>query len=84
LTENDTKKEKCIDIIYFKIDCQINLYGSILFECCLEKVGIMDIDIQFKQILQYDTLKELLEIITKSGNVNEFTCKKNTHTVFFF
>jgi hypothetical protein len=33
----------------------------------LEKVGMMDIDIQFKQILQYDALKELLEIITKSG-----------------
>jgi hypothetical protein len=54
-------------LFYFKIDCQINLYGSILFECCLEKVGMMDIDIQFKQILQYDALKELLEIITKSG-----------------
>lgn len=38
-----------------------------LFECCLEKPGIMDIDIQFKKTLQYDTLKELLEIITESG-----------------
>ena len=48
-------------------DCQITLYGSLLFECCLEKPGIMDIDVQFKQVLQYDTLKELLDIITKSG-----------------
>jgi hypothetical protein len=37
------------------------------FECCLEKPGIMDIDIQFKDTLQYDTLKELYEIIQKSG-----------------
>jgi hypothetical protein len=35
----------------------------------LEKPGIMDIDIQFKQTLQYDTLKELLEILTKSGTL---------------
>jgi hypothetical protein len=58
------------DKIWMKIsfiDLQINLYGSISFECCLEKPGSMDIDIQFKQTLQYDTLKELLEIITKSG-----------------
>ncbi len=27
----------------------------------------MDIDVQFKEILQYDTLKELLEIVLKSG-----------------
>ncbi|CAF4276605.1 unnamed protein product, partial [Rotaria sordida] len=31
----------------------------------------MDIDIQFKQTLQYDTLKELLEIITKSDLCKE-------------
>ncbi len=53
--------------MFVKIDCQINLYGSLLFECCLEKPGIMDIDIQLKQTLQYDTLKELFEIINKSG-----------------
>jgi hypothetical protein len=33
----------------------------------LEKPGIMDIDVQFKETLQYDTLKELLDIIKKSG-----------------
>jgi hypothetical protein len=33
----------------------------------LEKPGIMDIDVQFKEILQYDTLKELLDIIKTSG-----------------
>lgn len=27
----------------------------------------MDIDVQFKEILQYDTLKELFDIIKKSG-----------------
>jgi len=27
----------------------------------------MDIDVQLKETLQYDTLKELLEIIKKSG-----------------
>lgn len=49
------------------IDCHIDLYGSLLFDCCLEKPGMMDIDIQFKETLQYDTLKELLEIIITSG-----------------
>ncbi|CAF3417767.1 unnamed protein product [Rotaria sp. Silwood1] len=58
-------------ILASRSDCQINLYGSISFECCLEKPGIMDIDIQFKQTLQYDTLKELLEIITKSDLCKE-------------
>ncbi|CAF4055632.1 unnamed protein product [Rotaria sordida] len=58
-------------ILATRPDCQINLYGSILFECCLEKPGVMDIDIQFKQTLQYDTLKELLEIITKSDLCKE-------------
>jgi hypothetical protein len=49
------------------IDCEITLYGSVSFECCLEKPGVMDIDVQFKQALQYDTLKELLEIINQTG-----------------
>ncbi len=49
------------------LDCQVNLYGSVYFECCLEKPGIMDIDVQFKETLQYDTLKELLDIIEKNG-----------------
>ncbi|CAF1121495.1 unnamed protein product [Rotaria sp. Silwood1] len=54
-----------------RTDCQINLYGSIYFECCLEKPGIMDIDVQFKEISQYDTLKELLDIIKKSDLYKE-------------
>ncbi|CAF1267106.1 unnamed protein product [Adineta steineri] len=58
-------------ILTAQSDCQINLYGSLLFECCLEKPGIMDIDIRFKQTLQYDTLKELLEILTKSDLCKE-------------
>ncbi|CAF1111531.1 unnamed protein product [Adineta ricciae] len=58
-------------ILSTRPDCQITLYGSLLFECCLEKPGIMDIDVQFKQILQYDTLKELLDIITKSDLCKE-------------
>ncbi len=57
----------CLFTFFVKIDCQITLYGSLLFECCLEKPGIMDIDIQFKQTLQYDTLKELFEIISQNG-----------------
>ena len=51
---------KCL---HFSLDCQVNLYGSVYFECCLEKPGAMDIDIQFKEILQYDALKEILEDI---------------------
>ncbi|CAF4188912.1 unnamed protein product [Rotaria sp. Silwood2] len=72
LSDNSLKLRKIVFdklhqiILASRSDCQINLYGSISFECCLEKPGIMDIDIQFKQTLQYDTLKELLEIITKS------------------
>jgi hypothetical protein len=45
----------------------VNLYGSVLFECCLEKPGVMDIDIQSKETIPYDTLKILLDIITNSG-----------------
>jgi hypothetical protein len=45
----------------------VNLYGSVYFECCLEKPGAMDIDIQLKEPLHCDTLKELLEISKKSG-----------------
>ncbi|UJR23877.1 hypothetical protein I4U23_026849 [Adineta vaga] len=58
-------------ILSTRPDCQISLYGSLLFECCLEKPGILDIDVQFKQTLQYDTLKELLDIITKSNLCKE-------------
>ncbi|UJR24938.1 hypothetical protein I4U23_006302 [Adineta vaga] len=72
LSEQSLQRRK---IIYMKIyhlinqtkaDFQVNLYGSIYFECCLEKSCIMDIDIQFKQNQQYDTLKELLDIVKQS------------------
>ncbi|CAF1568384.1 unnamed protein product, partial [Adineta steineri] len=53
-------------------DCQVNLYGSIYFECCLEKPGVMDIDIQFKETPSHDALKELLDIIKKKWYVNIF------------
>ena len=33
----------------------------------MEKPGVLDIDVRFKEVLQYDTIKELLEIIHKSG-----------------
>ena len=56
-------------ILTFKLDCQSYLYGSVYFECCLEKPGSMDIDVQFKEKLQYDTLKEILEIIQKGGTL---------------
>ncbi|CAF1174331.1 unnamed protein product [Adineta steineri] len=52
-------------------DCQVNLYGSIYFECCLEKPGVMDIDIQFKETPSHDALKELLDIIKKSDLCKE-------------
>ncbi|CAF1021216.1 unnamed protein product [Adineta ricciae] len=52
-------------------DAQVNLYGSIYFECCLEKPCVMDIDVQFKQIHQYDALKELLDIIQQSDLCKE-------------
>jgi len=61
-----TKNTKLINLDLL-LDCQVTLYGSVYFECCLEKPGIMDIDVQFKETLQYDTLKELLDIIKKSG-----------------
>ncbi|CAF0858415.1 unnamed protein product [Rotaria sordida] len=54
-----------------RTDCQINLYGSIYFECCLEKPGVMDIDIRFKETSQYDILKELLDLIKKSDLCKE-------------
>ncbi|CAF4200525.1 unnamed protein product, partial [Rotaria sp. Silwood2] len=54
-----------------RTDSQINLYGSIYFECCLEKPGVMDIDIQFKETSQYDVLKELLDIVKKSDLCKE-------------
>ncbi len=53
--------------LYSFLDCQVILYGSVYFGCCLEKPGILDIDVQFKETFQYDTLKELLEIIKKTG-----------------
>ncbi len=63
--------KSCLSTIFniqdFFLDCQVKLYGSVYFECCLEKPGIMDIDVQFKETQQYDTLKELLDIIQKSG-----------------
>ncbi|CAF4720275.1 unnamed protein product [Rotaria sp. Silwood2] len=58
-------------ICILKLDSQINLYGSIYFECCLEKPGVMDIDIQFKETSQYDVLKELLDIVKKSDLCKE-------------
>ncbi|CAF0961898.1 unnamed protein product [Rotaria magnacalcarata] len=45
---------------------QINLYGSVYFECCLEKRSVMNIDIRFKTTSQYDALKEILDIIKTS------------------
>lgn len=49
-------------------DAKIILYGSLSFECCLEKPGMMDIDVQFKQTTStYETLKELLQILTQTG-----------------
>ncbi|CAF0920940.1 unnamed protein product [Didymodactylos carnosus] len=47
-------------------DCQISIYGSVYFECCFERVGIIDIDVKFNETLQYDTLKELLEIVQQA------------------
>jgi len=44
----------------------------------------MDIDIQFKQTLQYDTVKELLDIITKSGMVIYLIKKKLRNVLFYF
>ncbi|CAF3156096.1 unnamed protein product [Rotaria socialis] len=77
LSESSFKLRHCVFnklrqlILSKRSDCRINLYGSMLFECCLEKPGTMDIDVQFKQALQYDTLKELLEIITSSDLCKE-------------
>ena len=41
-------------------DCQIEIYGSALFDCCLQKPGVIDIDVQFSSA---DPLKELEEIL---------------------
>jgi H2-forming N5,N10-methylenetetrahydromethanopterin dehydrogenase-like enzyme len=53
--------------LFSKIDAQITLYGSLLLECCLKEVNMIDIDIQFNETLPYETLKELLEIVRRSG-----------------
>ena len=61
-----TKFQQCITDA--RPGCQIQLYGSYLFKCAAErKTSFVDIDVQFKETLQYDTLKELLDIVTKSG-----------------
>jgi hypothetical protein len=51
----------------FKKDAQIILYGSLLFNCCLKDRSNIDIDIQFNDILPYETLKEVLEIVRNSS-----------------
>ena len=53
--------------VFFFLDCQVNLYGSILFECCLDKPGILDIDVQFKDTSYDESLRQILEILKKSG-----------------
>jgi hypothetical protein len=52
---------------HFQIDSQITLYGAFLFKCGLEKSSKIDIDVQFEETSEYDTLKTLLDIIRDSG-----------------
>jgi hypothetical protein len=51
----------------FETDSQITLYGAFLFKCGLEKSSKVDIDVQFEETSEYDTLKALLDIIHDSG-----------------
>jgi tRNA nucleotidyltransferase (CCA-adding enzyme) len=53
--------------LLFKTDAQITLYGSLLFECYLKETSMIDIDVQFKETLPYETLKELLKIVRNWG-----------------
>lgn len=51
--------------------CQIRCYGSYIFKCCLNKKSYVDVDIQFKEALAHDPLKEILELVLKSDLVKE-------------
>ena len=59
-----------------RADAQVILYGSIYFECCLEKPGIMDIDVQFAGVSSYETLKQLNELLKTSGLCSKKKQKK--------
>lgn len=54
-----------LDEMFLKLDCQINLYGSILFNCCLDKPGTMDIDVYSKDISSFETLKQIVDHLVK-------------------
>ncbi|UJR11522.1 hypothetical protein I4U23_015703 [Adineta vaga] len=58
-------------LMYSRPDAQITLYGSSLFQCCLKEANIIDIDIQFKDVLPYDTLKELLQTVSHSAHYKD-------------
>ena len=60
---------KSFDSNLLYIDCHVTLYGSIFFQCCLDKPGVLDIDVQLKEINQDDSLKHLLEILKNSGEL---------------
>ncbi|CAF1521748.1 unnamed protein product [Adineta ricciae] len=47
-------------------DARIILYGPSSCECCLKEENTIEIDIEFKETLPYETLKELLEIVRRS------------------
>ncbi|CAF1070794.1 unnamed protein product [Adineta steineri] len=48
-------------------DSQITLYGGFLFKCALDKLSKIDIDVQFEESSEYDTMKALLDIVRDSG-----------------
>lgn len=60
-----------LTVMILIIDCRVTLYGSVFFECCLDKPGVLDIDVQFKGTNQDDALKQLLEILTNSGELEK-------------
>ncbi|CAF3865560.1 unnamed protein product [Adineta steineri] len=74
LLNNDDAQERLI--IYNKLyniivakrpDSQITLYGGFLFKCALDKLSKIDIDVQFEESSEYDTMKALLDIVRDSG-----------------
>ncbi|CAF3709399.1 unnamed protein product [Rotaria socialis] len=54
-------------ILAKKPDAQVILYGSVSFACCLKDEVVIDTDIQVNEILPYNILREVIEIIRNSN-----------------
>ena len=64
-------KNQTFFLCLFNLEIELKIIGSTSFDCCLEKPGILDLDLNSKEKSKIENLREIFEVLNRSGSFVE-------------